>query len=265
MKTLQKITLFAMFLAISLTTWGQMAVVEFMKVPPGNGAKYMETEKAWKKIQEERLKAGLIEGWTLYQNMFAGADEDYQYVTVTRYKNMAAYEKSGFEEAAKKAFPEYTDKDWDDFYRKTGESRVLSKADVYHQVMRADGPVKPLPYLQISIMKVSPGNEQAYLDLEKSIYKPFHEALIKNGKMESWSVWSKYPGNLKEDQFTTVNGYSSLEQAESQDGAKVFASLFPEMNINDVMKQTEAARTMTEVYIWRAIDYVDVNPNISRK
>jgi hypothetical protein len=33
-----------------------------------------------------------------------------------RYKDKAAYEKEGFEEAAKKAFPEYKDKDWDDFY-----------------------------------------------------------------------------------------------------------------------------------------------------
>jgi hypothetical protein len=33
-----------------------MAVVEYMRVKPGNFDKYLEVEKTWKKIHEERLK-----------------------------------------------------------------------------------------------------------------------------------------------------------------------------------------------------------------
>ena len=61
-----------------------IAVVDYMKVEPENTQAYMEVEKMWKNIHQTRLKKGLIKFWGLYSIMFSGANNDYNYVTVTR-------------------------------------------------------------------------------------------------------------------------------------------------------------------------------------
>jgi hypothetical protein len=189
MKSFKHKWLAAVLIIVSVNAYSQMALVEYMKVKPGDGGKYLVVENAWKKIHEAQLKAGLIESWTLYEHMFAGADDPYQYATVTVYKDMAAYENASSDSIqtiiGTNAYPDYKDKDWDNFYTKTGESRVLSQAFVYHMLMSADGkPAKPTKYLQLSNMDVKPGGSAAYENLEKTIFKPLHESAMKTGKMQ---------------------------------------------------------------------------------
>ena len=44
--------------------------------------------------------------------------------------------------------------------------------------------LKTAKYLQLTNMYVKPGNEGAYENLEKNIFKPLHEEAIKTGQME---------------------------------------------------------------------------------
>ena len=261
MKSIKHLWLATVIVAFSLNAFSQMAVVEYMKVKPGDASKYLAVESAWKKIHEARLKAGQIVSWTLYEHMFAGADDPYQYATVTVYKDMAAYENASSDSVqmiiGTSAYPNYKDKDWDNFYEKTGESRVLSQAFVYHMLMGAEGkPAKPTKYLQLSNMNVKSGGSAAYENLEKTIFKPLHEAAMKTGKMQGWSVWYKSPGDYTESQYTTVNNYSSLAEMGSLDYGQLFKSKFPTMSMTDVMKKTEAARTIVQEAVWKIVDIV---------
>jgi len=249
------------FLLFAMNSKGQMAVVEYMKVKPGNDGKYLEVEKAWKKLHEVRLKTGQILSWALYEPMFTGQDFDYQYVTVTVYKDLGAYEKAVWSDSlAQMAYPDYKEKDWDEFGKKTGDARVLSQVQVYHLVTGANAkPLKPVKYLQLSNMGVKPGGEAAYEKLEKDYFKPLHEAAIKAGQMEGWSIWSKYPGNYTQSQYTAVNEYSSLAQIDAIDYRKLFKKAFPSMNVNDLMTKTTNARSIVESAIWKRIDIVENN------
>jgi hypothetical protein len=258
MKTLKKPILLATFLAISSLLYSQMAVVAYMKVKPENNGKYIEVEKAWKKIHEARVKAGEILSWTFYENMYAGADEAYQYAIVTVYKDFAASEKpTNWDEIGKAAYPNFTQKDWDDLLAKTGESRVMSTVEAFYQVVDAGvAGSKPPLYMQISCMNVTPGNEGNYVNLEKDYYKPMHAEVIKNGGMEGWGIWWKYPGNYKDYQYVAVDLYSSPEQIASGNYNEVFKKIFPSMKMEDLGKKTNDARNITEAYMWKMIDDV---------
>ena len=83
-----------LFLTISHFSKSQVAVVVYMKVKPGNENKYLEVQKSWKKLHELRLKTGNILTWALYRPMFTGLDYQWQYVTVTLYKDIAAYKNA---------------------------------------------------------------------------------------------------------------------------------------------------------------------------
>ena len=108
-------------------------------------------------------------------------------------------------------------------------------------------------------MNVKPGGEGAYEKLEKDIYKRLHESMIKSGNMEGWGVWAKYPGNYKDYQYVTVNVYSSLAQMKSSNYPDVFKKIFPTMKIDDVTSKTNAARTVTENFIWKQVEDVSKN------
>ncbi len=260
MKTLKQVSLIMLILTSTILAFGQMAVVEYMKVKPGDGTKYMNTEIAWKKIHDARMKAGLIDSWTLYETMFSGADDPYQYAVVTVYKNLAAYEVEGFDVASKAAYPDYDEKDWDDFFAKTSDSRVLSHVEVYFlETGAANMGTKPPKYLTLSAMDVKPGGDDAYLKLEKDYYKPMHEAMIKAGNMEDWSIWSKWPGTYNDFQYMAVNEYSSLDQMSSSQYEDIFKKEFPTMKLEDLSSKTNAARTITENMLWKRIDSVSKN------
>jgi hypothetical protein len=253
-------TLLAVLLALASIAFGQMAVVDYMKVKPGNAGKYLEVEKAWRKIHEARVKSGEILSWTLYENMFAGADEAYQYVTVTIYKDFAAYEKMNWDASSKAAYPNYTSKEWDDLMQKTGESRTISSMDVFNRVVDAGVPSTKAPvYFMLSCMNVKPGAEANYEKLERDYYKPLHAEFIKKGAMEGWGIWSKFPGNMKDYQYVAVNMFSSPEQMWSGNYGEAFKKLFPAMKPEDLAKKTNEARTITESFMWKLLDDVRGN------
>jgi hypothetical protein len=69
-------------------------------------------------------------------------------------------------------------------------------------------------------------------------------------------VWYKSPGDYTQSQYTTVNNYSSLAEMGSLEYGQLFKKNFPAMNMNDVMKKTETARTIVQDAIWKIVDIV---------
>lgn len=85
----------------------EYVIVEYMKVKPGMWDKYRQCEEAWKLIHQYRLKQGLITGWELEQVMYPdGTSTEYDFLTITHYKNWKATEGGGgWYDAAMKTLP----------------------------------------------------------------------------------------------------------------------------------------------------------------
>lgn len=264
MKTFKTLLLGVAAFVLCATVSAQMAVVDYMKVH--NTTDYLEIEKEWKKLHEVLIQDGKIQGWALYQVMFAGADDPYQYVTVTTYENMKSYVNAEFTiELAAKAHPDKTEAQINELMKKTGTSRTLSTTQAY---WRMDGtetsPEKPNKYFWINHMTVEPGGGQAYTKGEIEIFKPYFEEVAKRGYRNGWSLWQKWPGDLTKEQYVTVDVYAEMGQ-----GAGMTEEIYNEIDnivyqgkdMTELSNQAMATRVMGRAELWKLVDYVSTEPD----
>jgi hypothetical protein len=179
-----------------------------MKVTPGQWSTYLEVEEAWSKLHQKSVDNGYILSWDLYEKMFHGSEDEYDFITVNVYPDWATYEKE---------YPDgYYDQLGEDIMTKTGESRSLVRAEVYQMVVGADNS-KPPKFIQLGFMKVEQGDAAAYVDMESKYYKVYHEGMIEAGGRNSWGIYQRIvPFGFGGDfNYVAVDGFESLSQENS--------------------------------------------------
>lgn len=229
--------------------YAQITVVEYMKVKPGQDNTYLEVEEAWSKIHQKSVDNGYILEWSLYEKMFHGSEDEYDFFTINVYPDWAAYEKG---------YPDgYFDQLGDDIMTKTNESRSLVRAEVYRMVVGADNS-KPSKFLNLIFMKVEQGNATAYVDMESKYYKVYHEELIEVGGLNGWGIYQRIvPFGFGGDyNYIAVNGYESLSQRnnitqEAYDAARVKA--ISGSSDEAINKLTNETRVMVTSEMWRFV------------
>ena len=246
--------------ALAHASYGQntMAVVDYMKVEPSKVSQYLELEKKWKTIHEARIKNGVITNWGLYEVMFTGENDPYNYVTVTWYKGMEKFDDSLPQNAYEEAYPQLASSEGlQSFMRETLDARSLVASNAFHLLTQAEtDPASPPKYFAINSMRVKPKKAQHYIQMEKEIYKPMHEEAIKAKNRAGWSVWMKWPGNFEDFQYGTVDAYSSFEQMSPGSFEDIFKAVHPDKNIDEVVKKTLETRTIARTELWKLIDMV---------
>lgn len=268
LKNLRKTLLVPVVLALALAWLPQtgnaqndptaFAISDLMKVKPGAEEKYLDLEKNfWKPIHQERIKQGKITGWILYRVLYTGTSDLYNYVTVTFFDNAANLENPWDGIDAKKILP---GKDVDKAFDETLKCRDMVRSNL---IMKQDeafpeagnGVVK---YIQVDFMKVKPGNESAYLDVEKNIWKPVHKEFIKAGTRAGWSLWSNlYPSGSGADfQFVTVNFFSEFSKIGAADYNDAFKKAHPDKNIDELSLKTSNSRDLVRSELWEVVDSV---------
>ena len=246
MKTL----LFAVLICFaSNIMYAQINVVQFMKVKPGQLSTYLEVEEAWSKLHQKSVDNGYLLAWTLYEKMFHGTEDEYDFITINVYPDWASYEKG---------YPDgYYDQLGEAIMTKTGESRSIVRAEVSTMAVGADNS-KPPKFYMLAFMKVEQGNAAAYVDMESKYFKVYHEGLIEAGGMNSWGIYQRIVpiGFGGEYNYVAANGYESLSQQnsitqEADDAAweKAAAGTPDEV----IIKLTNETRLMVTSEMWRHI------------
>lgn len=234
------------------------AIVDLMKVKPGDDAKYLDMEKnVWKPMHQERINQGKIIGWILYRVLYTGTNDPYNYATVTLFDGPANLEDpwAGIDPA--KILPERDlDKDWTE----TASSRELVASNL---IMRQDevipeaGPAE-IKYIEVDYMKVKPGNESAYVEVEQNIWKPIHNEFIKAGARVGWSLWSKvFPaGSASDYQFVTVNYFPDFQKIGAADYNAAYEKAHPGKNMDELGDKTTNSRDLVRSELWQVVDIV---------
>jgi hypothetical protein len=167
-----------------------------------NQAEYLEVEKIWKKIHEERLKENKIIGWVVYKVMFKTAEDPHNFVTLTMYNAFSKLDKGIPDKILKAAYPEKSEDDWKAFYDRTYKSRkVITSSIFYQQLSCAKGPDRFSKFYMINEINVKPDKSMEYIKIEEEIYKPLYEEAIRNSNRTAWSLWEKWQGNMKDFQY----------------------------------------------------------------
>jgi hypothetical protein len=258
MKIILKSFLSLLLIGITLSAFSQdnaTVVLSYKKVPPGFTMKYLEFENEWKDIHKERLEKGHITGWQLWEKMYSGAGDEYQYITITWYKNFQGTNETGLSEIIKQRF---TEEELESLESKTTLSGMAVRKDVMHRAA-ATAINDPTKYIVVSPMKVSPGKETEYLEMEREIFKPIHEEAVRMGLMGSWSVWYKWPFEADDERYVVINGFEDYSQLSALDYEELFKKVHPEADMDEVWEKTAELRTNTSVQIWRLIDSVYKN------
>ncbi|WP_242092629.1 hypothetical protein [Aestuariivivens sediminicola] len=250
---------FAVLLAMPLIAQENLYVVmELMKVDNEQEMDYWETEQFWKKIHQERLKAGEIIGWDLWQLLPGGEDQGYQYATVNLYNSAEKMFDAGgdFMKHVKAAYPDMSE---DDVYKKfnaTAKARDLAVRIFMERIDQTEGDVSmdvgTIAY--IDFMKVDMGGYSAYEKAETEVFKPWHQEMVNDGSKGYWGLF-RFMVPYGSDTYAshiTVNMFENLQKALNQEGPGGDLTDAQQKAVEDGLK----TRDMKFTYMARLIDIV---------
>ena len=200
--------LIAMLFAVSMN--GQISYLQYRHVPADQDAKFLEREtKYWSKVAESAIKKGQMKSWSLWRKVgVTDADElTPNYVFVNTF------------ESINKMDP---DKLWSDNMDALGtvkpediETSSFTTTTFDYYIQSEDH--VPGEYTFALVNYAKPTDVAAFIQENRSLWKPLHEASIKNimNSMTYWGMSSViYPAGNK-DRFSvfTVDGFNKLNDA----------------------------------------------------
>jgi hypothetical protein len=232
------------------------ATVTTQKVQPANTEEYEKVMKEyWKPLHQLRKQNGKITNWTLYKVHFAGASEEYNYVSVTYYESFIKTEPNdNFPELMKAANPKA---DAAAVLARTRDLRTIQRQAVYNRI---DGTTpksgaQAAKYVVIDFMQTKGGLDAAYYKLEREIWKPMHQTFVDSEKLNSWTFWGlALPGGSGSNHdYAISNAYSGYSQIVNQDYVAAFKKAHPEKDLQAIADQTSKARDIVRREIWELI------------
>ena len=227
-----------------------IGVGDYMRV--ANEQEYIELEKKWRKIHQERFERGIIKGWAVYRVMFKTPDDPYNFVTVSWYDSFSKLDNPIADEIIQAAYPEMSKDDVKAFHKETESIRRRVSAGVFHQRMTtANGLDKAGTFYVINEVKVKQGKSKELLKIYEEIYKPLYEEDIRNENRTLWSLWEKWPGDMKDFQYLAADGYSSLEQIDQVNYMAYFNKIHPGKNVEEISDRVEELRELVSTEMWK--------------
>ena len=237
---------FSLHLSAQSDTSTYYNVYSYIKVAPGMGDDYLKLEKAWKKIHAAKKKAGRIDSWSLMEVLSpSGASCEYNYVTRNTFKGDA--QLADFFEG------NYMPDNWQSLLtadelalvNRTGDIRTLVKNEVWATVdetMAAN--MKNAKISVFNYFNFPEGKTSAdHVKMEKDIWKPVHDARVKDGKMKGWVLLSMaFPfGSSMPYQDATIDIYTDMKQLLAPWFEEYFKKVHPGKDVAELMKETAAA------------------------
>ena len=203
---------------------------------------------------KKRIKNDMIVAWSVFKVMFKTTEDPYNYITVSWYDSFSKLDKDVPQEILKAAFPDKSEEDWNEFHEITNSSRKLVSSGVFHQRLttRTEGKLNLEGiYYVINEINVSKGKSKEYLDILEEIYLPIYKADIISKNRVTWSLWEKWPGNMKDFQYLAADGYQTLEQIEPIDYFHYFNKLHPAKSADEISKQVQEIRELVNSEMWK--------------
>lgn len=119
----------------------------------------------------------------------------------------------------------------------------------------------PTLYLRVDYMKVTPGNEEDYVNVERTTWKPIHEARIKAGIITNWYLYSvEYPYGTNADYtYVSVNIYDDFGKMKDDYPEGVMQTAHPDVNeykFGKMMAKALASRDLVRSELWVMNDSV---------
>jgi hypothetical protein len=229
-----------------------IGVADYMKVV--NVEEYLELEKQWYQIHKERLKEGMISGWAMYEVVFTSPEESYDFVTVSWYDSFSKMREAVSDETIQAAFPDMNANEIKEFHQKTEQARTRVSQEFFHQMLTsAEGLDTQGKFYRINEIKVQKGKSKDLLEIYEEIYLPLYKEDVKQQKRTVWSLWEKFEGTLKDYQYLSADGYSSMDQIDQVNYKAYFNKIHPNKDVEKISEEVEKLRELVSTEMWKLI------------
>lgn len=236
---------------------------DYMLVEPGMNAEYLKLEKAWKKIHQANIKAGKYNAWELTRVEYpSGADVEYNYVTRINFRG----EKQLAEYHANWPFPDLKAILTPEeilLVNRTEEIRTRVKTEIWSHADMVAG--KDMDKEKIVVFNYfnfpETGSRSAHYRAEREIWKPVHDARIKDGEMIGWVMIGKvFPSGSAQPYFdATVDLYADWEQyLTSGSPIPYFEKTHAGKDFNKLYDETGAACRQIRTDVRSVVDNSDM-------
>ncbi len=226
-------------------------IVDYMKVKPGMYDKYLECEKAWKTIHQNRKAQGKIKDWWVEEVMFpSGTNAEYGFLTIVSVKDWDAVGHLWDNwEAEQKALPANIKS----LVENTNSYRDRVKSEIWREVDFIAKKDLKANYVVENFFKVPPGGWDDYMEMETRFVKPVHQKNIDLGNRAGWllTVMISPQGQDQPYDCSTVDLYGKWEDMDNEQDGKAWEAIYPGMSDAHVGKRIEATRTLVRSEIRR--------------
>ena len=237
----------------------RFVVLDYMKVAPGKEAEYVRLEQqVFKPLHQQRVKNKEMVAWALYQVPFtADTRREYDYVTANVYDNIAATEAAGLMATFQRLHP---GKAGTSLIAQTEAARVIVRHEIWQLMDQttplgtADNPAPPAKYFMVNFMLTKAGGN--YETVEKELWKPIHQDLVKSGAKSSWALYGLVlPGGTSyPSDYATVDGLGSLTAITNMYPDDLFKRVHPTITVTDLGNRTAASRNLVRQELWVLVD-----------
>ncbi len=113
---------------------------------------------------------------------------------------------------------------------------------------------QPGPYFIATFFKVPAGKGQAYLKMERDIWKPIHEYRKKQGEITNWAVYSvDFSGEGSEYNYVAIEYYESASKFDQGNFEQWIKAVHPKRTSDDIIKATTDARVQVKTEMGRLV------------
>jgi len=220
-------------------------VLSYMKVESGMHQDYIKLEKAWKKIHQAQIKAGTQNQWVLDRVISpSGANAEYNYITRQSFKGEAQLGNHMEGRGMPENWKTLLTPDEIKLVERTDKIRTWVKTEVWSSIDGVSADDYKKAKIHVFNFFDSPEGKRLadHIRVETDIWKPIHEARVKNDQAKGWFLIQKeFPfGSQQNYDSATVDVYESIEQMMSPTLMKTLKEVHPDKKMEDIMKETAA-------------------------
>lgn len=238
----------------------QFLVIEYLKVKPGMRGNFLKLQKdIWKKVEQEKIKLGKINGWELYEVLYpSGSSAEYDYVMYHKVVGWNAIE--GISEGNDDIFKKVLSKEQLALMERSTDVEEMTKKEIWmveDKVSRA-AYVPPSKYHTANFMKVVDGKWDDYMEMEKTLVKPIHEEHARTGGRAGWTLMAlrEPDGSARAYQAATFDHFDRWADIGATDLSDFYSQIHPGKSPEYITNQITGTRSLIRQEIRRLVDYV---------
>lgn len=220
---------------------------------------FLQNEKQfWLPVHQQMVKEGKKQAWLLYRVKYPeGTSAPYNYVRFNLLKDWRQAENysTGLDRLVSAV---HQGKNLRKALAKTEASRDIVWTQLFELLGQANNDItKPAKFIVVNAMKLLPGAQARYLELERDYFMPFHAERARRGVMNNWQLYRALMpyGEKYESDYVTFNGFDNWEDIRKSNPPDIWKTVHGKVEFDKVHDEILELRITVNNELWELVAY----------